>query len=332
LEAAAHAAPEGEARWTCLSILADALGNANRSDQSLGYYQQAADLARISGEAGGDAAREAWSDLATILSNWSNALSDTGNLSAARQKRVEASEAHRQADRPLVHLIANELETLRIDILQGQADAALPQIEERLSKIEGWWTANRAGLPTPDAPAREFLARTMITALDIARQAHYALQQWEAALKRIDAAIEIRQELKRPPEDVARDRVNRANVLCELNRYGEAKLEFEACLDILENDPAARAVVVSSLAQLYNDIGDLPQAITQERRSLTLRNILPDPTVRANSHQNLANYLRRTGGGQNLADSARHRLAAVALRPRVRADRRGQPLRHPGLL
>src|SRR6267378_2949382 len=48
LEAATYAAPKGEARWTCLSNLADALRRAGRPDQSLGYYQQAADLARMS--------------------------------------------------------------------------------------------------------------------------------------------------------------------------------------------------------------------------------------------------------------------------------------------
>jgi tetratricopeptide (TPR) repeat protein len=311
LEAAAHAAPEGAARGTCLSNLADALRRAGRPDQSLEYYQQAADLARMSAEAGGDAAREAWSDLGWILCQWSIALVVTGNLSAARQKRVEASEANRQAGRPMVHVIGNELEALRIDVMQGQADVALPQIEERLSKIEGWWTASRAGLSTPDAPDREPLARAIISALDIAREAGYALEQWAAALKRIDTVIKIKQELNRPPENIAGDRGNRANMLRKLRRYSEAKLELEACLDIFENNPVNRAKILSSLAGLYNDIGDLAQAITQERRALTLRNALPEPEERASSHSNLANYISEAGGGQNLAESARHQLVAV---------------------
>ncbi len=311
LEAAAHAAPEGRMRWSCLLALANALEGAGRPDKSLEYYQQAADLARISAEAGGAAARQAWSDLGVVLTNWSNALRDTGNLSAARQKRVEASEAHRQAGRPLVDVIGNELEVLRTDVMQGQADAALPQIEERLSKVEGWWTASRAGLPTPDAPDREALARAMISALDIAVQAHYAQEQWEAALKRIDATIEIKQELKRPPDDIVKVRTNRGNMLCQLKRHGEAKLEFEACLDIVDNDPAGRAGVLGSLASLYDDIGDVAQAITQQRRALTLANALPGPTTRAALHQNLAIYLTKAGGQQNLAESARHRVADV---------------------
>jgi tetratricopeptide (TPR) repeat protein len=309
LEAAAHAAPEGKTRWSCLLYLADALRNAGRPDKSLEYYQQAADSARISVEAGGDAARRAWSGLATILGNWSIALLRTGNPSASRQKRMDASEASLQAGHPLVDVIGDELEALRIDIIQGEADAALPQIEEHLSKIEGWWTASHAGSPTPDAPNREVLARTMISALDIARNAHYALGQWEAALKRIDGIIAIEQELKRPPEDIAATRGNRANTLRRLNRQGEAKVELEAILDIFENAPDDKAQVLSSLASLYSDIGDLAQAITQERRALTLRSTLPQPSERVISHANLAVYLRRAGGAHNLAESARHRLA-----------------------
>jgi hypothetical protein len=100
-----------------------------------------------------------------------------------------------------------------------------------------------------------------------------------------------------------------------LKRYSEAKLELEACLDIFENNPASRAKVLGSLASLYEDIGDPSQAITQERRALTLSNALPDPVGRAISHGNLANYLEKAGGGQNLAESARrHGLASLVYR------------------
>jgi hypothetical protein len=69
--------------------------------------------------------------------------------------------------------------------------------------------------------------------------------------------------------------------------------------------------VLSSLASLYDDIGDLAQAITQERRALTLANALPHPADRAVSHENLGTYLRKASGQQNLAESIRHRLASL---------------------
>ena len=55
----------------------------------------------------------------------------------------------------------------------------------------------------PEAPDAEFLARALISALDIARQAHYAQEDWESALRRIDAMLEVKRALKRPEEDIA---------------------------------------------------------------------------------------------------------------------------------
>ena len=77
----------------------------------------------------------------------------------------------KQAGRPEVDVIASELEALRIDIMQGRAAEALPQVEERLAQVEDWWQRHRSGQPVPEAPDLEFLARALIGALDIARQA-----------------------------------------------------------------------------------------------------------------------------------------------------------------
>jgi len=57
--------------------------------------------------------------------------------------------------------------------------------------------------------------------------------------------------LKRPAEDIAIDRMNRANVLMKLGRFGESQSELEACLQVFEHDPAKRATVFSSLAVLF---------------------------------------------------------------------------------
>ena len=52
--------------------------------------------------------------------------------------------------------------------------------------------------------------------------------------------------------------------------------------------------MLSSLADLFDEQGDVPQAITQERRALALCEQLPDPAT-APSHNNLATYLERSG-------------------------------------
>ncbi len=248
-----------------------------RPDASLPFYEQAATQARTAAEAGGENGRQAWADVAWITGNWANALRMTGDLDASRQRHLDSAEAEKKAGRPAVNVIGSELEALRIDIMQGQAAQALPQVEARLAQVEAWWQQHRSGQSVPEAPDPEILARALISALDIAREAHFAQQDWEPALRRIDAILEVKRALGRPAEDIAVTRMNRANVLGSLGRFGEAKAELEACLQVFQNDPAKSAKALSSLANLFDEQGDVPQAITQQRRALALREQLPDP-------------------------------------------------------
>ena len=314
LETAADLAPEGAPRWRCLCYLADALSNAGRPDAGLTFYEQAAAQANAAAEAGGEGARRAWADLAWISGNWANALGDVGDLDGARQRQIEQAEAHKRAGRPAVHVIGSELEALRIDIRQGQVATALPEVERRLAQVQGWWQRHRAGQSVPEAPDAEPLARALISALDIARQADYAQEDWASALVRLDATLEVQHTLQRPAEDLGVTRMNRANVLKNLGRLGEAKAELEACLALFENDPARRARTLGSLANLFNRQGDRAQAITQVRRALALREQLPDPADRAISHNNLALWLDGSDTRSAPAESARHQLAALAYR------------------
>ena len=311
LEAAAESAPEGRPRWCCLSNLADALTLGGRPDASLPFYEQAANQARAAAEGGGEDARQAWADLAAITGNWANALGDVGDLDASRRRRLESAEAYMKAGRPVLYVIAQELEALRIDTMEGRAAEALPQVEARLAQVEAWWKQHRSGQSVPEAPNPEFLARALIGALDIARQADFAQKDWQSALRRIDSILEVKRALERAEEDIAVDRMNRANVLASLGGFGEAKAELEACLEVFQNDPARRAKVLGSLASLFGKQGDVPQAIIQERRALALCEQLPDPADRAVSHGSLANYLERSGTPSALAESARHQLAAL---------------------
>ncbi len=313
LQTAAETAPEGRPRWSCLCYLADALYGGH-PDASLPFYEQAAAQARTAAQAApvsSAAAREAWADVGWITGNWANALRDVGDLDASRQRHLDSAEAEKNAGRPAINVIGSELEALRIDIMQGQVAQALPEVETRLAQVEAWWHQHSAGQPVTEAPDPAFLARVYIGALDIACEAHFAQQDWAAALPRIDAIIAVKRALARPAEEIALDRMNRANVLGRLGRFGEAQAELEACLQINQHDDANRAKVLSSLADLFDEQGDVAQAIRQERRALALHEQLPDPSSRAASHNNLANYLERSGAPSALAESPRHMLAAL---------------------
>ncbi len=314
LQTAAETAPKGRARWNCLTYLADALARGGRPDASLPFFEQAAAQVRPVAETGGEGARPAWADLAAILGNWSNALCDVGNLHAACRYRLESAEAHRSAGSPEIQILGAELVALRIDILQGRAAEVLPGVESRLARIERWWQRYRAGQKVSEAPDPEILARVLISALDIAKDAHYAQEDWESALRRVDAMLEVKRALERPVEDIADDRMNRANVLGRLRRFEVAKDELEDCLEIFRNDPARIARTVSSLALLFASRGDIPQAIDQGRRALALCERLPDPQDRSISHNNLANYLERRDHPADRAESPRHQLAALIYR------------------
>jgi len=309
LEAAAESAPEGGPRWSCLGYLGDALKQAGRPDASLPFYERAAIQARNAAEAGGGTGRQAWAHVGWITGNWANALRHVGDLDNARRRLLESAEAEKKATSPAINVIGSKLEALRIDIRQGRTAQALPEVESRLAQVEAWWRQHRSGQPVPDAPDPEFLARALISALDIAAQGHSAQENWEPALRRIDAILEVQQALERPAENIAAARMNRANVLRHLGRYPEARTELEDCLQVFQNDPASRATTLGSLAELFDEQGDVAQAITQQRRALALCEALPNPQDRATSHCNLAHYLERSGVPSALAESPRHQLA-----------------------
>lgn len=311
LQTAAEAAPEGEARWSCLCYLADAIKNSGRADVSLSSYVQAAALARAAAEAGGDGSKQAWSDLAWISANWAIALVISGKFDAARERQLESADAAKNGALPAIFVICREMEALRIDISQGKVDTALPEIERRLAQVQTWWQQHRAGQAVSEAPDAEVLARAFISALDVAKNADMARDDWQSALQRAETTLDVMRTLQRAAEDIGGTRMNRANVLIKLDRLGEAKAELEGCLALFQNKPDWSAKVLSSLALLLEKQGDIAQAITQQRRALALREQLPDPVDRAISHNNLASDLEQRGSPADLTESRRHQLAGL---------------------
>ncbi len=311
LEAAAESASEGMLRWRCLGVFAEGLRRAGRPDVSLPFYEQSATQARAAAQSESQTAPLAWGDLAITTGNCAYALRDVGDLDAALQRRLESAEAEKKAGCPAIDFINGELEVLRIKIMQGDSVLALPQVEERLARVESWWRRYRAGQRVPEAPNPTFLARVLISALEIITYAHFAQKDWESVLRRSDALLEVRLALQHPAEEIALDRVNRANALRHLGRFGEAQVELEACLQVFQHDPTNRAKVLGSLATLFYEQGDVAQAITQGHRALAFCEQLPDHSSRASLHNNLAYYLEHGSLPSALAESARHQLAAL---------------------
>ena len=283
------------------------LGELSRLLQKTGRYSEAARLAE-------DALRRAEKDhfLAWVwIRPFAAALENADQLPAAWAWYEKAANARRQAGRPAVYVHALELRAASIAVRMGQVEEVLNTIEAEVDRVTGWWRRHRAGEKVAEAPEAESLASALMNALNIATEAHFAREDWAAALECLDSMLEVEQQLDRPAEEFANTRMNRATVLGWLGRFGEAKAELEACLLAFAGDRAMTAEALSSLAYLLNRQGDVAQAIVQERRALSFHENLPDPRERAFSHGNLANYLDLRGQATDLGESRWHRLASL---------------------
>jgi tetratricopeptide (TPR) repeat protein len=301
LRAVADEVAPGRTRWQLRRSLADALTQASRPDLALDQYPRAA----ADAEAG-----EHWSDLGAIYGHWANALGDAGQLDASRTMHQRSAATWRKAASTLVHVVGSELGALRIDVKQGHAERALPEIDRHLGDLRNWWRSHREGRPVPDAPDLEFLGRALIGGLDIAHQAHQSLKHWQPGLDLLEEIETIKRERGEGEHERARTRFNRYGPLLEMGRLDEAQRVLESCLEVFRDvtDLAGQSVTLGALADLWDRRGDYRQAADLQRQALAVHNSVPDPTFRSASHNNLSNYLKKAGQS---GDSARHWLASL---------------------
>lgn len=312
LQTAAQSVQEDSQRLFFLNCLGDALSAAGHLDASSQAYHQAVTLGRAVTENNEGDMSEIWGKLAVAYSNWAIVYSTQGNASRAWQCYVEGSEAEKRGNRPPIHLLVNELQMLRLDIRNGGVKEAQPQVTERLERLTQWWDRYSAGLPVPEAPNNEMLARAIIGALHISLRIDMLNRDWPNALLKADKVLEIETSLSRSLEDIAETRFGRATVLMHLpERLDEARAELEHCNQIFHNIPKKRGRALTALANLAANQKDLKQAINLERRALVLHEQGPDPRIRATSHANLASYLSRRGNSADLTMQALHRIASI---------------------
>jgi len=300
LRAVVEQAPPGETRWSMRTNLADALRMAGKADEALPFYEQAAAEAESAAH---------WPSVAWICQNWAGALGDVGELSQGKTTYLRSAKAAEKTGDPRVNILGSELEALRIDVMQGQAAAALPEINRRLNEVRGWWKRHRAGESVPEAPDPVLLGRVLVGGLDVARQANQALERWQACLDLLGEIEQTKRDLGQSELEVARTRFNQYGPLIRLGRLDEAQQVVESCLAVFraEGQVTYQSKALSALAIVWDKRGETGQAAALERQSLALCNQLPDPADRAISHGNLANYLEKAG---QQAQAARHILAA----------------------
>ncbi|MCP4104201.1 MAG: CHAT domain-containing protein, partial [Desulfobacteraceae bacterium] len=300
LETVADQVPPGENRWSFRTYLADALDSSGQPDKSLALYEQAADDAE---------GAENWSDVGAICGNWANALGDVGRLDEAKAMNLKSADAERKADSPQVKVIGSELEVFRIDVMQGRAKEALPEIEKRVNEVRGWYQRHKQGETTPEAPEPVILGRAFVSGLDIAKGANLQLEQWETCIELLKEIEKTQGEMGHSRQEQYRTRFNQCGPLMKLGRLDEAQKVAEEHLAVSReaDNLASQSKALSALADIWDERGDMEQAIALERKSLSVTNQLPDPMDRASSHNNLSNYLEKANRKD---ESVRHQLAA----------------------
>jgi tetratricopeptide (TPR) repeat protein len=293
--------PAGKTCWNIRSYLADALLQSGQSQQALPFYALSASEAE---------AAQDWADVARFCQNWAHSLRRLGHTQEARETFQHSTLAKRKAGRPEVNIIGSELEVLRIDIMLGEVEIALPTIKQHLAKIRNWWQRHQQGETLTAAPDADFLARAFISALDIARQAHKVLEHWQDCLDLLTETEQVEQACGESTHALAITHFNRYPALMELGRLDEAQQVLEDCLQVFSNvnDLTAQATVLSALADIWKERGDVSRAIELERQSLAICERLPNPEDRAISHGNLSIYLHTVG---QIKEGARHRLANI---------------------
>src|SRR5262249_24378488 len=152
---------------------ANALLQAGRPDQALSFYQQAVEEAEVA---------EHWADVSATCQSWASSLVDVGQLDRARETYLRSAEASQRAGRPRVNIVMSEIAALRVHVMQGRSEQALPAIEARLAEVHRWWAMLQQGQAVPEAPDREVLARTLVSGLNIASEANLRLERWQTCL------------------------------------------------------------------------------------------------------------------------------------------------------
>ena len=176
-----------------------------------------------------------WSDVAVITANWAGAAVGVGDLEAAKQLNLRSANAHRQAGSPEVHVIQREMEALRIDVYRGEAAQALPDIDSRLEQVRQWWQRHQAGKSVAEVSNRTVLGRTLVSALDIAKEANQSLTRWQACLDLIQESELAKRALGESDASLAQTRFNQYSPLMALGRLDEAQSvlgELLVCLSV----------------------------------------------------------------------------------------------------
>jgi hypothetical protein len=152
------------------------------------------------------------------------------------------------------------------------------------------------------------------TTLDTAHAAALALRDWRRCLDLNQQIHQSQRSRGASAHEQALTRFNDYSPLLNLGRLTEAHQLLQYCQQVLEDagDIQRLGDVFTARAQLEDARGHPERAVELQYIALRYCYQRPEPNVVAVDHNNLANYLKKTGSDERLVIA--HRLAAALLR------------------
>ena len=232
-----------------------------------------------------------------------NLLQDAGRLTEALTLAEEkAGHTVRAGLGPWTRL-GDAAQKLRIMVKRGDYAAVLKEVERHRQTMRELPEAS-------DAPEAAVAWNVRETLLDVGRSAALHSERWQAALDFNHDQAASKRTRGAPPTERARTRFNAYGPLLRLGRLDEAATLLDECRGVFTQarDWLALGAVLTAQAALANQRGRPIEAAGLARAALRYKYAAAGPEDCAISHNNLANYLIKSGAAP--AAALAHRLAA----------------------
>jgi tetratricopeptide (TPR) repeat protein len=243
-------------------------------------------------------------DLVTLLRN-------TGRLREALDMAGQMAGYTRQAGLGPWTQLGDQARRLQILSLMGEHEQVTAETAVLRTRMRDLSAAVPAR-PASDEAVNPWNVREVI--LDTGHTSALALGRWQQGLD-LNAEIHAsKQQRGAGLHEITRFRFNNAGPLIRLGRLADADRLLGECQQVFEDhrDTTMLAMVLSTRADLEDELGHRGAAADLERTAIRLRYAQPDPRDIAVSHHNLALYLRAAGADPRVQRA--HRLAAALIR------------------
>jgi tetratricopeptide (TPR) repeat protein len=235
-----------------------------------------------------------------------NLLRETGCLQEALALVERIVEFTRRAGLGPWTQLADECRRLQILSAMGRYEEVLAEVEKLRGKLKTLPEKSEAKEAVDVWNVREGLLHAGLTAA-------MGLEKWQTALDLNKEFVQFKQQRGADENVIAQTRFNAYGPLLRLGRYGEARKLLEYCRAVYEkaHDIAQLGAVFTALADLEDKEGHRDAAVRFEKTALHYKYKAGQPDDCAISHNNLANYLERTGAAPE--EVLAHRLAGALL-------------------